>query len=174
MPHSTISRFFPIAVILCAAPVLASTGQNQSVAAPAPTEQTTTQPATKVWTNENIASAGPAGDDSRPAAGTNTIPVSRPKSANVKGRNVKWYRDQITAQQARIPPLDAQIAELQSALGGKAAGDAKTSQRPRFAKIDQWPAELKDLQTRRQRSVDKIDALRDEARHNGVPPNALP
>jgi hypothetical protein len=168
-----VISFVPIVIILFAATVPPASAQSPSNTPLSPTGQNTTQTASKVWTNDNIASVASI-DDSRPVSGGNKAFSYRPKTVNARGPNVKWYRDQITTEQARIPPLDAQIAELQSALNGKAAGDGKTSQRPRYAKIDQWPAELNDLQTKRQAILDKIDALRDEARHKGVPPNALP
>lgn len=167
--------FCSMAIILFAVSTFGAFPQGPSSDSPPPTTAVpASQGSSKVWTNDNIALASSGIDDSRPTAGANTIPESRPKLTNAKGRNAKWYRDQIMALESRIPPIDAQITELQSALDGKAAGDGKTSQRPRYAKIDQWPAELKDLQTRRQTIIDKIDVLRDEARRNGVPANTLP
>jgi hypothetical protein len=174
MPHSAIVHL-TVVTLLFAGPVFATSRQSQSPDTPsALTAQTTTQSSSKVWTNDNIGSAGDGLTPSPAAPGNKPVNASRPKPVSMRGRNAKWYGDQIAALEARIPPIDAQIVELQSALDGKATGDGKTSQRPRYAKIDQWPAELKELQGRRQTIVEKIDGLRDEARHNGISTNTLP
>ena len=68
----------------------------------------------------------------------------------------------------------AQIAQLQSAIDGKPTGDAKSSQRPRGVKADDWSVEMQELQKKRDGILDQISALKDQARHHGVPANALP
>jgi hypothetical protein len=72
---------------------------------------------------------------------------------------------------AQIPPLDKTIAELQAALEGKTL-----SEPPHYGgnRIGDWKEQLQALQTKRQETLDKISALEDEARHNGVSPNVLP
>ncbi|HWF38885.1 MAG TPA: hypothetical protein VG322_10225, partial [Candidatus Acidoferrales bacterium] len=73
----------------------------------------------KVWTNDDF-----SGTDPQPGV---SIVRNQPKNAVRRtaptGRNAKWYHDQIARLQAKLPPLDSQIAALQSALDGKPAGD---------------------------------------------------
>jgi hypothetical protein len=117
-----------------------------------------------------------------PHAGVSTVgnmPANSAKPGpkhpgNAKNRDAKWYRDQIARLQAKLPPLDAQIAELQAAIDGKPTGDAVKSTRPRGVKADSWPNELVALQKKRDDTAAQIAALQDEARHNGVAPNTLP
>jgi hypothetical protein len=117
-----------------------------------------------------------------PHAGVSTVgnsnansPTSAPKPrATSKNHDPRWYQDQISKLQARIPPLDKQIAELQAALDGKPTGDAKRSTRPTGVKTDDWSRELADLQKKREDTLAQISALQDQARHNGVATNALP
>jgi hypothetical protein len=148
-----------------------STANSSSVntAPPQPT-------AKKVWTNDELSGEDPNtgistvgkannGAAKRPAA-------TRPVSAN--GRNAKCYQDQIARLQAKIPVFDSQIADLQAALDGKAPGDGKRSVRPYGVKMDDWSRELTELQQKREDTLDQISALRDQARHNGVAPNAIP
>jgi hypothetical protein len=113
-------------------------------------------PAISTFTEPN---AGPARTGARPPS---------------KARDAKWYQNQIAKLQAQIPPLDAQIDELQAAIEGKPTGNAKESTRPYGVKADQWPVELDQLQKKRNGIEAHISAFEDEARHNGVPPNALP
>ena len=91
-----------------------------------------------------------------------------------KNNNAKQYQAQIARLEAEIPPIDSQIAELQAALDGKPTGDAKTSQRPRGVKADDWSVEMQQLQAKRDGIEEQINSLRDQARHHGVAPNTLP
>ena len=75
---------------------------------------------------------------------------------------------------ARFLRSTQQIAEFQDAIDGKPTGDAKTSQRPRSVQADDWNVEMQDLEKKKQDILDQIAALKDEARHQGVPPNTLP
>jgi hypothetical protein len=140
----------------------------QNSAANPSTPQT---PQKKVWTNDELGGLDPH-------AGVSTVgKVGGPTSKHVaptKGHDAKWYQDQIAKLQAKIPPLEHQIAELEAALDGKPTGDAKRSTRPAGVKADDWSRELAELQKKREGTLAQINALQDQARHNGVAPNTLP
>ena len=147
---------------------------NQSSAQIAPTSSA--QPATKkVWTNDDM--TGLHDNPTISMVGTSnsgsTKTTNKPATA-AKTKNAKTYQDQMAKLEAQIPPLDSQIAELQAAIDGKPTGDAKESTRPRSVKIDDWSAEMEQLQQKRDDIQARIDTLRDQARHNGVATNTLP
>jgi hypothetical protein len=135
-------------------------------------------PAKKVWTNEDvgelrsesvISTFSPA--NSKTSAAKSSASGQKPAS---KGKDAKWYRDQITKLEASIPPLDNQIAELQAAIDGKPTGNGTESTRPSAVKIDSWPVEMDNLQKKRSAVLSQINALYDDARHSGIPDSALP
>jgi hypothetical protein len=145
--------------------------QSAPAPAPAPTSGSTQSPPPqkKVWTNENLGGSHSQPDDSSASAqpGSNAgTAAARPKS-----KNARWYHDQIAKLQAQIPPLDKTIAELQAALEGKTLNEPL---RYGGNRIGDWKEQLQQLQTKRQDTLDKIAALEDQARHNGIEPNALP
>jgi hypothetical protein len=104
---------------------------------------------------------------SQPGANSGSTAVAKPKNK----KDASWYHDQITKLKAQIPPLDKAIAELQAALEGKTLNEPLHYGGNR---IGDWKEQLQALQTKRQDTLDKISAFEDEARHNGVAPNALP
>jgi len=130
----------------------------------------------KVWTNEDIGEL--RGDSSistfqpkKKNGGSN----SNGDSANARGRDANWYRQQITNLQGKIPPIDAKIAELQKGVNGETVNDPKSSSRPYAGvRAGSWQQQMDDLQTRRADIVAKIGALEDQARHAGVPPGDIP
>jgi hypothetical protein len=128
-------------------------------------------PQKKVWTNDNLGGSHSQADDSsataQPASNSDSTAPAKSKSK----RDAKWYHDQIAKLQAQIPPLDKSIAELQAALDGKTLNEPLHYGGNR---IGGWKEQLQQLQTKRQDTLDKITALEDEARHNGVATNALP
>jgi hypothetical protein len=136
-----------------------------------PTPQTNQAPQKKVWTNDNlIGSPDPAGNSiaaitAGPNAGTSSPSKSKSK------KDAKWYHDQIAKLQSQIPPLDKSIAELQAVLDGKTVNEPQHNGGNR---IGDWKDQLQQLEKKRQDALDKISALEDAARHNGVAPNALP
>jgi hypothetical protein len=128
-------------------------------------------PQKKVWTDDDMGSphtqTGGAAGGSKASPNPNANPSAKSKNK----KEAKWYQDQIARLQSQIPPLDAQIAELQSALAGN------TINEPRHYggnRIGDWKEQLEAAQTKRQNTLDKISVLEDEARHNGVSPNAIP
>jgi hypothetical protein len=154
-----------------------STVTPQSAAQNSTANSSTAQPAPKrVWTNDELSAQDPNTGISTVGKGTSSAArravAARPVSTN--GRNAKWFQDQIARLQAKIPVFDSQIADLQTALDGKATGDGKRSVRPFGVKMGDWSRELTELQQKRGDTLDQISALRDQARHNGVAPNALP
>jgi hypothetical protein len=148
---------------------------QDSSSTPATIAVTSDQPAKKVWTNDDLTSSSGSANISSSPARSNLRPVKTGQQpATAKGRDAKWYHDQIAKLQAQVPPLDSQIADLQAALDGKPTGDGKTSQRPRGVKADDWSVELTQLREKRVDLLSKIDALQDQARRNGIPDGALP
>jgi hypothetical protein len=144
----------------------ANAAQNSS--ANSSSQQT---PEKKVWTNDELSSLDPH-------AGVSTVGKNTNNKAKLvvssKGHDAKWYHDQIVLLQAKIAPLDSQIAELQAGLDGKPTGDGTKSVRPYSVKADDWSRELAELQKKREDTLAQIGALQDQARHNGIAPNALP
>lgn len=146
-----------------------SPAANSSAPAPA-------LPAKKVWTNEDMG-------DLRSGSSISTF---QNKSANqngaarkpvppVKNGNANWYRAQITKLQGQIPPLDAKIAQLQSAIAGHSVNDPKTSSRPYGGvKPGDWQMQMNQYQQNRDALLAKISVLQDQARHAGVPDNDIP
>lgn len=143
-------------------------GANSS-AATAPT------PAKKVWTNEDLSGlrdrSAISTFGSKDASGGGAAKASAPAS----GRDANSYRRQIVQLQEQIPPLDRKIAGLHSAIEGNTTNDPNTSSRPyRGVKPGSWQAEMEQSETKRANILARIDALRDQARHAGVAPSALP
>jgi chaperonin cofactor prefoldin len=143
-----------------------TSGASGLTAAPAPTASK------KVWTNDDVTDL--RGESTISTVGQPSAKNSDKPAPNAKNGNAKSYQAQIARLEAQIPQLDAQIAELQAAIDGKPTGDGKTSQRPRGVKADDWSVEMQQLHKKRDDTVDKIATLKDQARHQGVPPNALP
>lgn len=186
MSARTFSLLVFVVVLTISSEIAATSAQNGSSAAPVsatPTDQNSTtkgstatsteKPEKKVWTNDDL---GALQNDIVNSTGVEHAAQpagSRQKVGNPKGRSAKWYHDQIAKLQVRIPPLDSQIAQLQSAINGKPTGNTKTSQRPTGVRSDDWSLELAQFQAERDDVMSKISALEDEARHNGIPESAL-
>ncbi|MGA7840017.1 MAG: hypothetical protein WCA34_03815 [Candidatus Acidiferrales bacterium] len=155
----------------------AAPAQANSTAATNSTTPTTTAtpsataPAKKVWTNEDM------GDVHKNSvistfSGTNGKPGSAKPAGAAKGnKDAKQYQDQILKLQAKLPPLDEQISELQATLNGATVNSTRHYS---GTKIDDWHEELVHLQKQREDIATKISALQDEARRNGVPENQIP
>jgi hypothetical protein len=171
-------------LILCVAFATPLRAQNDSATSPPQSGQTagssqsqSTAPAPstskKVWTNDDVADLREGSEVStfNSPSTRNNRTATKPGS---KGRDAKWYQDQIAKLQKQIPPLDNQIAALQSAIDGKPTGDGKTSARPYGVKLNDWSVELADLQKKRDGLTGQINALEDEARRKGIPENQLP
>ncbi len=152
-----------------------STQERDSSQSTAASNSATAEPLSgkKVWTNDDV-----SGLRTDPAISTfrSTVAETRPAKVLVSGakKSAAWYRDQISKLQAKIPPIDAQIAALQAAIDGKPAGDARKSTRPYSVRVDDWSAERDQLDKRRDEIVSKLSDLQDEARRSGVSANELP
>jgi hypothetical protein len=179
MRHRLIA-FLPVLLLVSGAASVARAQNNASgESAPAAGQSSVTNspapaPAApkKVWTNDEI--TGLRSESVISTVGsTDAKPASKPEAA-AKNKNANAYQAQIARLEAQIPVLDSQIAQLQSAIAGKPTGDGKDSQRPRGVKADDWSVEMQQLQKKRDGILDQISALKDRARHQGVPGNALP
>jgi hypothetical protein len=169
-------RVLPIVAAFALLAASAATAHAQTAQENSATNPPAPQPTPKkVWTNDEISSLDPhAGVSTVGNSNANYVTSGPTPRARSKNHDPRWYQDQISKLQAKIPPLDKQIAELQATLDGKPTGDAKQSARPRGVKADDWSAELAHLQKKREDTLAQISALQDQARHAGVAPNALP
>jgi hypothetical protein len=167
-----VCSVLPVAIPLSGqnAPSAQSRGSSQ----PATQISATPPPAAKkIWTNDDLSGAYEDGRISSTGSHSATTRLTQATAQSLK-QSAASYRDQIAKLQAKIPPLDAQIAELQAAIDGKPTGDARKSVRPYSVRADSWAAELDQRNKKRDDIADKISQLRDEARRNGIPANALP
>jgi hypothetical protein len=179
MKFKTLRSFTFAAALLALLP--AAQAQEQSATPPAPA--TTTQsapdasstapaPTKRVWTNDDM------GDIHRNSTiSTFTAPNAKTANANgkpataAKSKDAKRYQDQINALRAKLPPIDDKIAQLNAVLSGKTVQETRTYGGNH---IDDWHEELLKLQKQRTDIEDRISAVQDQARHNGIPDNEIP
>jgi len=144
---------------------------SQTSSQPVPDQQK--QPARKIWTDDDVG-------DLRDRSAISTVGAPNSKSSNLTGRpaaptartkDARWYQDQISKLRAKIPPLDDKIRHLQDALDGKTVNSVRTYGGVR---ADDWRDQLSRLRKQRDDISGKIAALEDDARHNGIAPNAVP
>jgi hypothetical protein len=142
-------------------------GQNAE-----PLSQTSpAQPVTKkVWTNDDV--NGLRADSPISTIGKPARPAKDgAKQTNPKAKGAAWYQGRIAKLQAELPPIDDQIAQLRAALDGQTVNSVR---KWGGVKPDDWRVELDNLQKKHDDIEAQIAALKDEARHDGVPPSALP
>jgi hypothetical protein len=170
-------------LFLCAAVAFQAFGQTNSTSSTSPSGQNAQpsaqasspapdQPAArKVWTNDDM---GELRQDS--VISTFKPPNAKPakagaKPASPKAKSAQWYQARIAGLQGQLAPINDQIAQLQAALSGETVNSVRKwgGVRP-----DDWRVELDGLQKKRDGIQAQIQNLRDEARRDGVPPNALP
>jgi len=127
------------------------------------------QPSTKkVWTNDNLV---PNPDTAlAPASSTKTRPA-KPGPRSPEGKNVGWYRGQISKLNSQIAGIDKKVATYQAALKGEAQPSAGVQ--PYQMRAADWHSEIQRLTREKQDLQGKIGALEDEARRNGIEPGQL-
>lgn len=175
-------RLLRAIVVLCTGIPLLLLGSSFACGQTAATDTTSqTQPAStgtsavqspkKVWTNEDVGSLRVESTVSTVGQAAASKKGAKSTSANVKNSRTDSYQSQIAKLRAQLPPIDSQIAELQSALSGNVINEQR-----KYAGVrpDDWQVQLAQLQKRRDDIQNQIAKLEDEARHNGVPNNALP
>ncbi|HEY4740471.1 MAG TPA: hypothetical protein VIH76_07755 [Candidatus Acidoferrales bacterium] len=145
-----------------------SHAQNQQPAPlPAATSEAPaapTQPATKkVWTNDDFDSHAAPAPASNPSRVTKSKPA-KPKPSG--GKNAGWYRTQISKLNDQVAVIDQQIASYQAALNGEPPPNQGV-QEYHMRRAD-WQTEIQKLTKQKHDLLDKISALEDEARHNGI------
>jgi hypothetical protein len=145
----------------------AATPQNATTATPE-----TSAPATKkVWTNEDMGAVHRDPAISTFSSKPNKPANSKPVAAKPNSKSPGQYQAQILSLQAKLPPLDQQISELQAGLHGDTVNSTRHYS---GVKLDDWRDQLARLQKQRDGVAAQISALQDEARHNGVPDNQIP
>ena len=146
-----------------------SSGQNAESSSQAP-DASAQPPAKKVWTNDDMGEL--RRDSAISTIGSKTKPNKNAvKTANARGRNAQWYQGQITRLQGELPPIEDKMSQLQAALSGQTVNTVRTWG---GARPDDWRVELANLQKKHDDIDAQIATLKDQARHDGVPPNTLP
>jgi hypothetical protein len=125
----------------------------------------------RVWTNDDMRDLHRNSTISSFSGSANIPAKTNEKPVTAKTADAKRYQDQITSLQAKIPPLDDKISQLQAVLSGNTVNQTRTVG---GAHIDDWHEELVKLQKQRDDTETRISALQDEARHKGVPENQIP
>ncbi len=152
---------------------------QSTTAPPASAPQTTTTatrstaatPTKKVWTNEDMGAVHRDAAISTFSSKPNKPANGKPVAAKTNPKSPGQYQGQIANLQAKLPPLDQQIAELQAGLNGETVNSTRHYS---GVKLDDWRDQLARLQKQRDDIAARISALQDEARHNGVPDNQIP
>lgn len=184
-PVPTFLEAFLAGLFLCAALASQAAAQTNSTGPASPSGQNTepasqtpaspaasAQPAAKkVWTNDDVIGLRANSSISTIGQPAAKQPKNGARQTNSKGKDAAWYQGRITRLEAQLPPIDDQIAQLQAALSGQAVSSVR---KWGGARPDDWRVELDNLQKKHDDIEAQITALRDQARHDGVAPNALP
>ena len=150
----------------------AATQQPSATSAPPPQPQAApldnAKPA-KVWTNDEV-------DTLRNNPGVSVVGNRTPQNASAKSKGYSmekdpaWYRRQLEPLRAEIDKLDAQIPKMQAFLNGENVGE-QASLHPKMVPSPQ--EQLKQMEDKRAKDVEKVNDLLDRARHNDIAPGEL-
>ena len=153
-------------------PAANSAAPSDATSGTGATGNAVTPPPKRVWTNDDMGNIHRnssisefSGNSNKPAK-TNGKPP-----ATTYNKDAKRYQDQIANLRAKLPPIDDKISALQATLSGKTVNQTRVVGGNR---IDDWSDELARLQKQRADIEEKISAVQDQARHNGVPDNQIP
>jgi chromosome segregation ATPase len=162
-PGSQVQSQTPAA----AAPQTAS--QNTNAASAVASDQTKKK-SKKVWTNEEIPSAGGnvsvVGDSAQSHPGNGTTNSAKGNNA----QRIESYRKQILQYQKQMDALDKQIAEFRNFKADNSSGGMDPHMR-----YTMTPSEdrIKQLEDKKKQIQAKIDVLEDAARKEGIEPGQL-
>ena len=84
-----------------------------------------------------------------------------------------WYRRQLQPLQAEITKLDAQIEKTKAFLSGEKVNDTPATAQAYHSVPGDPQEQLKQLEAKRAKDVEKVNDLLDRARHNDIPPGEL-
>jgi hypothetical protein len=159
----------------------ASSGQNAQPAVDA-SKPSTDSPVTpskkpkKVWTNDEISSAGGPNaisvvGNSKPQAGRAGQKPTGTNSSAGEGQ-IANYRNRLHQLNGQLEATDKQISELRNFNGNNssASGGINMSHRYTTTSVDD---QVKALEEKKKQLQAQIDAVEDQARKNGVEPGQL-
>ena len=145
-----------------------------ALSAPSWAQDSSSAPAKKVWTNEDVEALRNPGDIS--VVGKTAAPSVKSASAPAKpagGKDAKWYRAQLKSLYDKIPPIDAEIDEMHRFQDGSYQSPGGIPMRY-YGKAPLNPADsILQLEKQKRDILDRIDTLQDEARHAGILPGEL-
>jgi hypothetical protein len=149
-------------------------------AAPAAAEQDKTKKKPKkVWTNEELSTVSGGISVVGDASASSPAPSSK-KSAgddahgegSVKDKQAASYRDELQQLRAQLEATDKKINDTRNFKGDNtsAAGGINMNKGYSMTPIED---QIKQLEAQKKQIQDKIDAVQDEARKNGIEPGQL-
>lgn len=149
--------------------------QPATASAPAGQGQSSTPPKAKpakVWDNDQINLLN--NDHGVSVVGTKAQPSTvAVKKMLPPEKDPAWYRRQLQPLDAEINKLDGQIAKLQAFLKGERVNDPPADTHAYHTVPGDPQEQLKQLEEKRTKDVDKVNDLLDRARHNDIPPGEL-
>lgn len=150
--------------------------QPATASVPAGQGQSATQPKAKpakVWDNDQINmlsndhSVSVVGAKATPGGAATTTRALPPE------KDPAWYRKQLQPLQAEITKLDAQIEKTKAFLSGEKVNDQPADKHAYYGVPGDPQQQLKQLEEKRAKDVEKVNDLLDRARHNDIPPGEL-
>jgi hypothetical protein len=156
-----------------------SAAQDSSSTKQDPAAKTATKPK-KVWTNDEISSAGGAGAISvvgnENPKGAKTGRVDRSTTENgtssTQERQIATYRDRLRQLRAQMDAADKKISDLRNfkAENTSPAGGINMKQGYSMTPVED---QVKQLEEKKKQLQAQIDDLEDRARKNGIEPGQL-
>lgn len=149
--------------------------QPATASAPAGQGQSATQPKAKpakVWDNDQINML--SNDHSVSVVGAKaTASAGATSKALPPEKDPAWYRKQLQPLQAEIAKLDAQIEKTKAFLSGEKVNDQPADKHAYYSVPGDPQEQLKQLEAKRAKDVERVNDLLDRARHNDIPPGEL-
>ena len=154
----------PLLLALAWAAAVSAAPQDPS-AASAPSAPPAKQK--KVWTNDDVQSASPAG-----AANSKSPAASPAKSSDASGKLAELLRAKLEKLTARLQDTEKELNDLKNFQAGEGNGNA-ARQLHKGCNTEPIPEQIQKLEEKRQQLEEQISAVYDEARKSGILPGQL-
>ena len=159
----------------CQSQAAAPAVQPATASAPVDQGQSATQPKAKpvkVWDNDQVNML--SNDHSVSVVGSKAQPGAvAVKKALPPEKDPAWYRRQLQPLQAEITKLDGQIEKTKAFLSGEKVNDPPADKHAYYGLPGDPQEQLKQLEDKRAKDVERVNDLLDRARHNEIPPGEL-